>query len=163
MYFFSISSVFTCNDKIRSYFRESIGKCRVGELTNWKSAVNVRQRHVWVDFNFRRSLSYGFWMGVLFARQSYKVNTFSNTSSYGTPFFQNAPNLMQIGNKSSSRFWNVDKNRLHFLLMISLSALHIILEFSTREFSTRCTTFKVLEKSYVLQELIVASERWLAS
>ena len=53
---------------------------------------------------FRRSLSYGFWMGVLFARQSYKVNTFSNTSSYGTPFFQNAPNLMQIGNKSSSRF-----------------------------------------------------------
>ena len=69
---------------------------------------------------------------------------------------------MQIGNKLSDKFWNVDKNRLYFLFMISLSALYIILEFSTRKFFARYITFKVLEKRYVLHELIVASERWLA-
>ena len=69
---------------------------------------------------------------------------------------------MQIGNKLSNKFWNVDKNRLYFLFMISLSALYIILEFSTRKFFARYITFKVLEKRYDLDELIVASERWLA-
>ena len=75
---------------------------------------------------------------------------------------QNAQNWMQIGNKLNDKFWNVDKNRLYPLLMISLSALYIIVEFSTRKFFTRYITFKVLEKRYVLDELIVASERWLA-
>ena len=71
---------------------------------------------------------------------------------------------MQIGNKLNDKFWNVDKNRLYFLFMISLSALNIILEFSTRKFFTRYITFKVLEKRNIsfLDELIVASERWLA-
>ena len=68
---------------------------------------------------------------------------------------------MQIENKSSNKFWIIDKNRLYFLLTISFSALPIILKFSTCKISTCYITFKVLENSYVTEELIVASERWL--